>query len=571
MLWEVKVVNRVFKYCFSLFLVTLVIVTMNYNSPAQARYAMRQIENIDHDIQSSVLFSMVVYNSLSTGIVREQALVDTPAMRAFYKARNHSPYWVKNDIDYDRINGLVSFLEYSWTHGLNPEQYHVSRIKKLLRYPTPISLAQTELLLTDAVVRYGRDLSGMRTVTSSLKHEVEFWKQPVLGKDILSVFDEGYDPLTVLKSMGPKSEQYMALRKELIRLQNEEASYDHLLPIDFGKTLKPGERNKEVAKLRERMSVVYDNPDEIVENRYDETLEEAVAVFQKHHGLDPDGIIGPKTLALINRTKQDRINQLVVNLERLRWVSEDKPKRYLWVNIPSQELKMVERGHVVDEMKVIVGLPWRQTRSFNMEIEGIRFNPTWTVPLKLKMRDILPKVKKDIGYLEEKQITLLRGYGRNETVIDPRSIDWKRMTWKKMNKIRMVQSPGDHNALGRIRVLMQNDFNIYLHDTPQKELFEREDRTLSSGCVRMEDPEKIAQFILKHNEDWSEDLIENIVATEETTEIEADVKLPVYIVYQTVWQDDNGRIVYGPDVYKRDKKLVESLREQNALPSSEAS
>lgn len=559
---------RVFKYIFSLALIATVILTVDYSSPAQARYAMRQIQSIDQDIRSSVLFDSVVYSGLTAGVIRERPLVDSPALRAFYKERHNSPYWIKNDKQYDHIHSLVSFLEYSWTHGLNPEQYHVSEIKRLIAYPTPISLAQAELLLTDAAVRYGRDLSGMRIVTSSTKSETKFWQQPKEAGDILNIFAQGFDPLTLLKSMGPKNEQYNALRKELIRLQNEEASYDHLLPLKLGNYFKPGQKHDDVEKLRQRMGVKFDESTVKSKTHYDPALVKAVEEFQLHHGLEPDGVIGPKTLALINRTKQDRINQLVANLERLRWMNEDMPARYLWVNIPSQTMKMVEKHRVQDEMKVIVGMPWRQTRSFNMEIEGVRFNPTWTVPLKLKMRDILPKVKKDIGYLEHKQITLLQGYGRNEKVLDPHSIDWKNMTWRQMSKIRMVQTPGDHNALGRIRVLMQNDFNIYLHDTPQKELFGKVDRTLSSGCVRMEDPERVARFILKHNKDWSPRDVNKIIQTNKTTEIEAAQKLPVYIVYQTVWQDDKGRIVYGPDVYKRDKKLIQALKEQGALPQS---
>jgi murein L,D-transpeptidase YcbB/YkuD len=219
----------------------------------------------------------------------------------------------------------------------------------------------------------------------------------------------------------------------------------------------------------------------------------------------------------------------------------------------------VEDGQVQHEMPVIIGKASRKTKDFTSQITAIRLNPTWTAPLSIKMRDILPKVKEDPNYLVNKQIQVKRTVDGRREILDPHTIDWESMTWKSMNEISMVQKPGRKNALGSYRVLMPNRYDIYFHDTNQPSLFDRGQRTLSSGCVRMSEPEKIAAFILGGKEGWSEADTDRVLRSGRKTDILIDESFPSYIVYQSMWLDHKGALVYGPDFYKRDDQLIAAL------------
>lgn len=503
-----------------------------------------------------LLYNAAIERGVIKGEVAGNELHAENALLVFYKARDNRPLWL--DDNYSKIGAILPVLEKSWTHGLNPEKYHISKIYELLENPFLARKGQLELLVSDAVARYGRDLSGMRIDPASINQKAEYWRMPKDSLEILHMAAASDDVAGMLESLAPQGQLYEKLRDELVRLTREEGDYDHLLPIELNDHhFEPGERANAVNKIRQRLGFTNSGV------TYDDDLAAAVMDFQRKHGLDADGIIGPKTLALLNRGKKDRVEQVVANLERMRWLDQEKPERYILVNIPSQRLWAIENGKVAHDMPVVVGMPWRRTKNFKTEVTGVRFNPTWTVPLSLKMQDFLPKLKKDPSYLAEKDIEVIRGYGRDAITLDPTAIDWHSTTWSEMGKLRFVQGPGDHNALGRIRILMPNQYNIYLHDTNHKELFVRGDRTLSSGCIRLARPHDIASFILGRNQNWSDDMMQPIIDTGETTEINSDSTLPVYIVYQSIWFDDNGELVYGPDVYKRDKELIEVLAENS--------
>jgi murein L,D-transpeptidase YcbB/YkuD len=206
-------------------------------------------------------------------------------------------------------------------------------------------------------------------------------------------------------------------------------------------------------------------------------------------------------------------------------------------------------------MPVVVGKPDRPTHAFRAEITGIRFNPTWTVPMGIKVKDMLPQLQEDPNALADKGIDIMED---GET-IDPSSIDWQSISRSELNHIRMVQSAGEHNALGRIRVLMPNEFDIYLHDTNHPEFFNLVERTASSGCIRLSQPEQMARFVLAHNKGWSDKKMDALIARGTTSEVPVAEKLPVYIIYQTLWKADDGSLIYGPDVYGEDKRLISAL------------
>jgi murein L,D-transpeptidase YcbB/YkuD len=448
---------------------------------------------------------------------------------------------------------ILDALEDSWKHGLNPDRYNVEEIRRLMNEAKGAERFQVDLMISDALVRYGRDLTGMRVDPSKIGQRSKYWRQPLRGIDILDHVANTSSTTDALAGLAPQGTLYRKLQEELERL--------YKLPEDDGKNnvnlrglLRPGESNKAVLAIRERMGFSAQNAPQGA-YVYDDQLAQAVMSFQKSHGLKPDGIIGPHTVQLMNMGRDDRINQVLVNLERLRWVEPNKPDRYVMVNVPAAMLWGVENGNVKVEMPVVVGRIERPTNIFTTQITGVRYNPTWTVPPTIKKEDYLPKLQEDPYYLYDRGIELVEG----GMTVDPGMIDWNQKTWSEVNDMRMIQGSGANNPLGLVRVIMDNPFNIYLHDTPTKSYFKKTNRALSSGCIRLEDAQKVADFILSPNDNWSKERREKVLASGKQTEIWAQKPLPVYILYQTVWLGDRGQIVYGTDLYGHDRTLLRAL------------
>lgn len=494
---------------------------------------------------------------------------DGAAIKAFYEERDYKPYWTDNNRNLERARDVLTLLEESWTHGLNPQAYHATEIRALLNDPARDD-DRLELLLTDAVGRYGRDMSGMRINAAAANEVAKYWRQPMAYADFLHQINQTDDPEAVMNALAPQGQFYNALRDELKRLSRESDRFEHLPPLRFaGKSFYPGDYSAEVPALRERLGITH-NQQKGRAHLYDDDTAAAVMRFQREHGLSADGIIGQKTLALLNRNVRGQIEQVVANMERLRWMEKEKPDRYVLVNIPSQRLWAVDKGKVVHEMDVIVGKPDRQTKSFKAEIQGIRFNPKWNVPPGIKVKDFLPKLREDPTYLAQKGIEIYVGSGAERRTIDGTEIDWSSVQPSDMHQLTMVQQQGANNALGRIRVLMPNDYDIYLHDTNAPEYFNKSKRTLSSGCVRLSHPEDIARFVLADKPGWSNEKMQQTIDRGATTEVMARAPFPVYLVYQTMWLDAEGRLVYGEDVYKRDQRLIKALVDIGGLHINDA-
>lgn len=542
--------------------------------PAKSYADLNKIHNAPNSELSAttsvagLLTKISLREGLQDGKVNNVAFYDDAAMKSFYKALDNGTFWVSKDGLSARGKTVLGMLQNSWTHGLNPADYHVAELEKLSDVGALANKARIELLMTDAVVRFSRDLSGMRMNAESLNQEAKDWQAQDSAENILSGLERqktAQDVQNYINGFAPHNALYQRMRDELVKLSKQKDTYGSLLPLDFGEGLfRPGDRSAAVQGLRARLGIKY-NPQTGPQNFYDDDLASAVIALQQEHGLDADGIIGPQTLDILNNGRDEQMKQLVVNLERMRWLDRKQPARYLLVNIASQTLWGIDHGNVAVQMPVVVGSPWRKTQTFKTEVTGVKFNPDWTVPLSIKSQEFLPKLRKEgPAYLDEKNIEVIRGYGKNAVTLDPHSIDWDKMTWRDMSKLRMVQVPGENNALGRIRIMMPNKYNIYLHDTNHRDLFSRSQRLLSHGCVRLSDPEAVARFVLKGNRDWSEHKMRDILDTTDLTEVDATHKMPVYIVYQTVWLDSNGKLVYGADVYNRDKKLLDEMTQKQA-------
>lgn len=512
-------------------------------------------------IENPLMMRASITQALEIGKLGQHQFYDAPGMRAFYEARGFEAVWLQSSfLRQQKAEALLAAFEESWRHGLNPNHYHVAQIRALMSEAKGAERYELDLILSDALVRYGRDLTGMRVDPKSIGQRSKYWRQPLRGIDILDHVANTADARSALEGLAPQGKLYQSLQEELVRLYKTPKETAGQRDISINGIIKPASSHKAVAQIRERMGYSADSAPQGA-YYYDEALAQAVMAFQTAHGLTPDAIIGAHTIKLMNMSRKDRIQQILVNLERLRWVESNKPERYVMVNVPSAMLWAVQDGQVKLEMPVIVGREKRPTNIFSTTITGIRFNPTWTVPPTIKRDDYLPKLRKDPYYLSDRGIELMDG----NMTIDPGQIDWNAKTWGEVNQMRMVQGSGANNPLGLVRVIMENPFNIYLHDTPTKSHFSRSNRALSSGCVRMAEPDKLAEFVLAPNTNWSAEKKQRIMESGKQTEVWAQKPLPVYILYQTVWLGERGQIVYGPDLYGHDRKLLKVLSEMDGI------
>jgi L,D-transpeptidase YcbB len=283
-------------------------------------------------------------------------------------------------------------------------------------------------------------------------------------------------------------------------------------------------------------------------------------------GLIPDGIVGSSTLDVLNVSAKDRLTQILINLERWRQMPHDLGERYVEVNIPDFSLKVVDQGKVVQTMRVIVGRKDRPTPTFIGRMTYLEFNPYWTVPPKIAKKDILPKIQNDPSFLIRKQIRVFENWNATAAELDPLSIDWNALSDEKF-PYRLRQEPAVSNALGQIKFMFPNKLNVYLHDTPSKELFLRRQRNFSSGCVRVENPFKLAAYLLNADDNWSPPKLRHILDDESKKPKVILLKkpVPIYLLYWTTWVEDDDSVHFRNDIYGYDQTLFELLKKQPSI------
>ncbi|HFC04893.1 MAG TPA: peptidoglycan-binding protein, partial [Rhizobiales bacterium] len=327
--------------------------------------------------------------------------------------------------------------------------------------------------------------------------------------------------------------------------------------IAKGKPLKAGMDDPRVPTLRIRLLASGDlksneTPQSTI---YDQTLVAAVKAFQRRHGAEDDGVVGPNTLKALNVPLSYRIKQMVINLERRRWMKDDLGKRYIFVNLADQFLKVVDtlatREKTIFTARVVVGKPYYDTPIFDDEMEYLVINPYWNVPSSIANKEYLPKLRRDPGYLKRQNIRIISASGE----INPYSVNWNTVS---RIPYRLRQDTGKRNALGRIKFMFPNQFNVYIHDTPAKSLFNRDTRYFSHGCVRVQNPVKLAGILLKP-QGWTISRIQKQIASGKRRIVSLKKKIPVHVTYLTAWVNKDGQINFRKDIYKRDQKLINAL------------
>jgi murein L,D-transpeptidase YcbB/YkuD len=333
--------------------------------------------------------------------------------------------------------------------------------------------------------------------------------------------------------------------------------------LEAGPSLAMGDEGPLVEQLRERLAASGDlkEPSLSLPSYFDAPLEAAVKVFQHRHGLEADGVVGKKTRQALNVPVDQRIQQLLINMERWRWIPNDLGPRYLVVNIADFNLTMVDESKVRGAMRVVVGRAYRKTPVFSGTMTYLDFNPFWNVPRKLAVEDILPRIKEDPAYIQEQGFRVFSGWSEDAVELSPNEVDWASFH-KDYFPVRLQQAPGPKNALGRIKFMFPNTHAVYLHDTPAKGLFNSVSRSFSSGCIRVEDPVTLAEFVLEGMDGWDRETIANHLGDGQRQVVRLKRPIPVHLLYWTAWADESGTVFFREDIYERDAPLMRALKEK---------
>jgi murein L,D-transpeptidase YcbB/YkuD len=471
-------------------------------------------------------------------------------VREFYKQRNNAAAWVDDKYTSKRAADALIVLRSATDHGLNPDDYDEAEI---VRMHTEIAalpkdapdrlekLAAFETRVTSALLSLGRDVALGRTSPN------EIWKikreTPDLAGTLVKAVDG--DVKEWLTTVRPPHAEYEALQKAYVDLrgQKEKGGWP---AVPAG--LKPGKSHAGVVALRQRLAASGELKGDVSSQMYDGEVETAVKAFQDLHSIKATGIVDEATRTAMNVPLDDRLEQVALNLDRWRWMPDDLGDRHFFVNIPYYHLIAREHGKPVMDIRVVVGKPGNETPIFTDEMETVVFSPYWNIPDSIKQGETAPAVMRDPGYLDRNNIEILRGSKR----ISAASVNWGDPS--ELRQLAFRQRPGASNALGHVKFLFPNDFDVYLHDTPADSLFQRQGRAFSHGCVRVEEPETLAKYVLQGYSEWDEPKILNAMHSGNEQHVKLKEKIPVHITYFTAWVDEKGGLHFQPDIYGYDAR-----------------
>lgn len=347
---------------------------------------------------------------------------------------------------------------------------------------------------------------------------------------------------------------YLGLQKALVNYR-EIAERGGWPAVSKGLSLKKGDISGRVAALRKRLAITGDFVGDKVreENLFDEELLNAVIRFQRRHGLIEDGVVGTETAKALNVPVEKRIRQIEINMERLREMPSETAPRYITVNIAAFELQVVENENPVMSMKVIVGKPYWHSPLFSAKMTHLVFNPSWYIPNSIARKEVLPKIKKEPDYLTREGIKVFENGTNYRKALDASAIKWADVTADNF-KYRLVQIPGERNPLGKIKFVFPNKYNVYLHDTPAKVLFARSNRAFSHGCIRIEKPVELAEYVFRDDPSWTRDRINEMIAAGKEVKVMLPSPINVHILYMTAWVGKDNVLQFREDVYGRDQR-----------------
>lgn len=494
-------------------------------------------------------------------------------VRSFYSLNKFQTKWLEKNTTNYHYQAVMDVIQTSFAYGLRPSDYNIEKIQEqVARLYSTAEVQETALYNLDV------QITGMYFLFTSHLTEGRIKTPGGGGKIWIRTKDQTYDDVSLLvaaadektlvaalNSLQPQHEQYLKLQAALKQYREYVDADREQTAITLGskEKIEPNAVHRSIPAIRKKLSVTDLKLDSVMTDstRYDEALVGAVKWFQQRHGLEPDGIIGAATVKFLNQTFAHKVSLIELNLERLRWESgENYGDHYISVNIPEYKLRVIEDNKSQLEMKVIVGAEATATPVFKDTLRYVVFSPTWAVPNSIIRDEIIPKLKRDSAAYSGKNYS----FYKNGTVIDPSTETWT----DDVNSYayNIVQQPGRDNALGLVKFVMPNKMSIYLHDTPNHRLFSKSYRALSHGCVRLDDPDKLAAFLLKDYRGWNIEAVEKAMHSNKTQTVSLKRPYPVHLEYRTVWVDENGLVNFRDDIYGHDKRQLAMLKAKEEQP-----
>jgi murein L,D-transpeptidase YcbB/YkuD len=490
------------------------------------------------------------------GVTAERAGLGPAA--AVYAARADAPIWMAEDGS--RGRALIAALREAGSHALPSARYAPDRLQTLMRDGT---VSEAEIALSRAFLLYARDLSSGLLEPRNAASNVRVETVRPDPADLLAAAAKAPDIAAHLDALAPADPAYARLRRAYAALRGAEGDWGPALQA--GPALRLGDSGPRVAALRARLAALGDMPADRPASDgagddaavFDAELAEGVRRFQRRHGLNTDAVVGPRTLEALNTPLAQRIDQIAINLERMRWMNRPLGARHIVVNQADFTVTLWDAGRALFQERVIVGQRSNQTVEFSDEMEYLVLNPSWHVPRSIATEELLPELQEDPGLLSRRNMILARVDG-GPVPLDPSTHDFSGYTAADF-PYRIRQQPDAGNALGLVKFMFPNDHAIYLHDTPTKRLFDKDQRTFSHGCVRVRDPLRLAELLLAPQEADPRGFIDRVLATGAERYVNLVEHVPVHLIYRTAWVEADGTRHFRADVYGRDAQMRAAL------------
>lgn len=558
---------------------------------------------------STAQVSQVTRQKIRESKYAPKILIQTKNIKAYktlpklYEERNYVPLWIDNDGPSSQAYEMIEIIRNSDNEALDPDYYNISEIESILKrieqdrnsgdsYDA-LDLAELELLLSNSFLTYTHDLHYGRVRAEQINLELLSGERPVNLSKLLVTAVETDQVQETLEGLLPKYPMYAMLRISL-KEYREIAAKGGWQPVAYGNKFKKGARGQRVLALSKRLKVTGELDSSIPGSEvFDDSLDQAVRKYQQRNGLYVDGVVGISTIEALNVPVEERISQIELTMERWRLLPQYLGNRYILVNIANYHLYGIENNNDTINMRIVVGKPQWNTPMFSEEMTHLIINPYWNIPPSIFKDDIAPKIMEDSEYMSKQNMDAMGlkapekivveeaevvkvvvnveatevtdGDNTGETELSEVEIQNKKAQEEYISKVlsgkyRLRQNPGPGNPLGRIKFLFPNKHSVYLHDTPNRGFFKKAQRNFSHGCIRVEKPLELAEFVLSSNPSWTQNTIQSSINKMKTKTVHLDESITVYILYFTTWVDNEGTVNFHKDIYGLDKTLYNALR-----------
>jgi murein L,D-transpeptidase YcbB/YkuD len=480
------------------------------------------------------------------------------ALEEFYATRDYQPVWANASGLSDKAKSVIAEIEAADDWGLTSSDF----VLPSLAMPSGHDeMADAEIKLGLAALKYARFARGGRLEPTALTKFLDRTPPLIEPKSILAQLAEAASPGEYLRGLHPQHPQFERLRQKYLAMRHTPQAMASAAKVPNGPKLEPGARHAHIALVRQRLGVPL--AADVDEKLYDDALARAVKEFQAARGMKrPDGTINSTTRQALNTIESGSARRILSNMEQWRWMPADLGRFHVWVNIPEFMIRLVQDGRVALAERIVVGKTDSQTPIFSDQLEQVIFHPFWGVPDSIKRNELQPNLAAG-GSILARQGLRVQYRGRE---VDPEAVDWGAMD---MRNVHIYQPPGPANVLGVVKFRFPNKHDVYFHDTPQKHLFQASVRTFSHGCMRVQNPVRLAELILAHDKNMSSDRVRGLASpgSPQDNQINLTSKLPVHITYFTASVDEHGQVTYRSDIYGHEERISLGLEGKTHLIS----